>query len=113
MKVKSLSHVRLPATPWTVAYQAPLPMGFFQARVLEWGAIAFSENSVRPSLSLHSENHALVHQLAVKFRSLILKGWDAEESAYVNSHSWAELQTNHELQTKLETMMVSRGKATK
>ena len=28
VKVKSLSHVRLFATPWTAAYQAPLPMGF-------------------------------------------------------------------------------------
>ena len=28
MKVKSLSHVRLFATPWTVAYQAPSSMGF-------------------------------------------------------------------------------------
>ena len=28
MKVKSLSRVRLLATPWTAAYQAPLPMGF-------------------------------------------------------------------------------------
>ena len=27
-KVKSLSHVRLFTTPWTVAYQAPLSMGF-------------------------------------------------------------------------------------
>ena len=27
-KVKSLSHVRLFATPWTVAYQAPQSMGF-------------------------------------------------------------------------------------
>ena len=27
-KVKSLSHVRLFATPWTVALQAPLFMGF-------------------------------------------------------------------------------------
>ena len=27
-EVKSLSHVRLFATPWTVAYQAPLSMGF-------------------------------------------------------------------------------------
>ena len=27
VKVKSLSHVRLFATPWTVARQAPLPMG--------------------------------------------------------------------------------------
>ena len=28
MKVKSLSHVRLFATPWTIAYQAPPSMGF-------------------------------------------------------------------------------------
>ena len=28
MKVKSLSHVRLFATPWTAAYQAPPAMGF-------------------------------------------------------------------------------------
>ena len=28
MKVKSLSHVQLLVTPWTAAYQAPLPMGF-------------------------------------------------------------------------------------
>ena len=28
VKVKSLSHVWLLATPWTVAYQAPLSMGF-------------------------------------------------------------------------------------
>ena len=28
MKVKSLSHVQLLATPWTSAYQAPPSMGF-------------------------------------------------------------------------------------
>ena len=28
VKVKSLSHVRLLATPWTAVYQAPPPMGF-------------------------------------------------------------------------------------
>ena len=28
VKMKSLSRVRLFATPWTVAYQAPLSMGF-------------------------------------------------------------------------------------
>ena len=44
VKVKSLSRVRLLATPWTAAYQAPPSMGFFQARVLEWGAIAFSND---------------------------------------------------------------------
>ena len=30
VKVKSLSCVRLFATPWTAAYQAPPPMGFFR-----------------------------------------------------------------------------------
>ena len=39
VKVKSLSRVRLLATPWAAAYQAPPSMGF---SVLEWGAIAFS-----------------------------------------------------------------------
>ena len=43
VKVKSLSHVRLFATPWTVAYQATLSVhGIFQARVLEWVAISFT-----------------------------------------------------------------------
>ena len=42
VKVKSLSRVRLFATPLTEAYQAPLSMGFSRQKVLEWGAIAFS-----------------------------------------------------------------------
>ena len=47
-KGKSLSRVRLFATPWTVAYQAPLSMEFFQAVVLEWIAISFSKGSSQP-----------------------------------------------------------------
>ena len=39
VKVKSLSHVRLFANPWTAASQNPKIHGIFQARVLEWGAI--------------------------------------------------------------------------
>ena len=46
MKVKSENEVTqlclTLVTPWTAAYQAPPSMGFFQAKVLEWGAIAFS-----------------------------------------------------------------------
>ena len=48
VKVKSLSCVRLFATPQTVVYQASPSMGFFQARVLEWAAISFSRGSSRP-----------------------------------------------------------------
>ena len=38
-EVKSLSHVRLFATPWTVAYQAPPSMGF--SRQVYWSGLSF------------------------------------------------------------------------
>ena len=38
-KVKSLSHVQLFATPWAVAYQAPLSMGF--SRQQSWSGLPF------------------------------------------------------------------------
>ena len=39
VKVKSFSHVRLFATPWTVAYQAPLSMEF--SRQEYWSGLPF------------------------------------------------------------------------
>ena len=39
--MKSLSHVWLFATPWTVAHQAPWSMGF--SRLEYWGGLPFSE----------------------------------------------------------------------
>ena len=39
MKVKSLIHIRLFVTPWTVAYQAPLSMGF--SRQEYWSGLPF------------------------------------------------------------------------
>ena len=44
--MKSLSRARLLATPWTTAYQGSSVHGIFQARVLDWGAIAFSAGAV-------------------------------------------------------------------
>ena len=44
----SLSRVQHIATPWTVASQALLSMGFSQARILEWVAIFFSRESSQP-----------------------------------------------------------------
>ena len=38
-EVKSLSHVRLFVTPWTVAYQAPLSLGFFRQEY--WNGLPF------------------------------------------------------------------------
>ena len=39
VKVKSLSHVQLFATPWTIAYQAPPSMGF--SRQEYWSGLPF------------------------------------------------------------------------
>ena len=47
VKVKSLSRAWPSATPWTAAFQAPPSMGFSRPRVLEWDAIAISENRER------------------------------------------------------------------
>ena len=48
VKVKSLSRARLPATPWTAAYQAPLSLGF--SRQEYWSGVPL------PSLRyLHTE----------------------------------------------------------
>ena len=41
MKVKSLSRVRLLVTPWTASLPGSSVHVISQARVLEWGAIAF------------------------------------------------------------------------
>ena len=42
LSAQSVSRVQLFTTSWTVACQAPLSMGFFQAGTLEWVAISFS-----------------------------------------------------------------------
>ena len=47
-RVCMLNHVQLFGTPWTVAHLAPLSMGFFQARILEWVAISFPRGSSWP-----------------------------------------------------------------
>ena len=53
VRAQSLRHVWLFETPRTVAHQAPLSMGFSQARVLEWVASFFSRGSSRPRDQIH------------------------------------------------------------
>ena len=42
------SSVQFFVTPWTVARQAPLPMGVLQASILEWVVTSFSRGSSQP-----------------------------------------------------------------
>ena len=52
VKVKSLSHVRLFATPWTVAYQAPLSIGF--SRQQYWSGLPFPSPRDLPNPRIES-----------------------------------------------------------
>ena len=56
MKVKSLSRVRLLATPWTAAYQAPPSMGF--SRQEYWSGVPLPWANCPASLILfpHVQN---------------------------------------------------------
>ena len=50
VKVKSLSHVRLFATPWTIAYQAPLSVGFSRQRYWSGLPCPFPEDLPDPGI---------------------------------------------------------------
>ena len=57
VKVKSLSHVRLFATPWTVAYQAPLSMEFFGQEC--WSGLPFLSPGNLPDPGIEPESPTL------------------------------------------------------
>ena len=53
VKVKSLSRVRLFATPWTVGYQAPPSMGF--SRQESWSGLPFPSPGDLPNPGIKPE----------------------------------------------------------
>ena len=57
VKVKSLSHVRLFATPWTVAYQAPPSMGFSRQEC--WSGLPFPSPGDLPDPEIKAGSPAL------------------------------------------------------
>ena len=57
VKVKSLGRVRLFATPWTVAYQAPLSMGF--SRQYYWSGLPFPSPGDLPEPGIERLSPAL------------------------------------------------------
>ena len=76
VKVKSLSHVRLLATPWTGAYQAPPSMGF--SRQEYWSGVPL------PSPNAHSTMHAISGCVVVQSLSCVqffVTSWTAAGQA--------------------------------
>ena len=56
-EVKSLSHIRLFATPWTVAHQAPLSMGF--SRQEYWSGLPFPSPGDLPNPGIEPRSPTL------------------------------------------------------
>ena len=57
VKVKSLSRVRLFATPWTVAYQAPPSMGF--SRQEYWSGVPLPSPGDLPNPGIEPRSPAM------------------------------------------------------
>ena len=57
MKVKSLSHIQLFVTPWTVAYQVPQSMEF--SRQEYWSGLPFPSPGDLPNPGIESRSPAL------------------------------------------------------
>ena len=79
VKVKSLSHVRLFAIPWTVVYQTSLSMGF--SRQEYWSGVPFpspgdlpDQGSNRGLLHCRQKLYPLSHQRSPRHPYFSLKG---------------------------------------
>ena len=58
---QSLSHIRLFVTPWTVAHQAPVSMGF--SRQEYWSGLTFPSPGDLPSTGMEPASSALISNL--------------------------------------------------
>ena len=70
VKVKSLSHTQLLATPWTGAYQAPPSMGF--SRQEYWSGVPLPSPSMEAEVSIYSRIQPL------QGRRYLLEWWQYE-----------------------------------
>ena len=86
MKVKSLCLVRLLATPWTAAYQAPLSMGFYRREYwsglplpsLPWTARR-SKKSILKEISPQCSLEGLILKLKLQYFGHLLRRLDSLE----------------------------------
>ena len=86
-KVKSLSHVRLFATPWTVAYQASPSMGF--SRQEYWSELPFPSPGDLPDLGIEPGSPALYADALTSEPQLIKIHHFADKGLYSQSYGFS------------------------
>ena len=91
-EVKSLSHVRLFATPWTVTYQATLTLGFFRQEC--WSGLPFPSPGDLPDPGIEPASPALTGGFFIiepprETPALLLGGCNFKASAFTMLvHFW-------------------------
>ena len=83
-----LRHVRLCATPWTAALQAPLSMGIFQARILEWVALPSSRGSSQ------QRDRTQVCPIAGRFITSCYQGIYIYIYTYIHTYTYIYISTS-------------------
>ena len=83
VKVKSLSRVRFPVTPWTAAYQAPPSMGFFGQQYWSWVPLRFLFYSNK---YLQKNNAGLPR----KGEKTLIKWQSQKHTVWKTSHTYGE-----------------------
>ena len=83
VKEKSLSRVRLFATPWTVAYQAPPTMGF--SRQEYWSGVPFPSSGDLPNPGIEPRSPALQTD-ALPSESPVSQWTKPKYQQYIHTH---------------------------
>ena len=95
VKVKSLSRVRLLATPWTAAYQAPPSMGFSRQEYWSGVPLPSPKNMLILLFSFKSLSYTLIKpQWEICFCSLSHFLWDNELSFACSVPLWHTISSN-------------------
>ena len=74
--ISRFSHVQVSETPWTIAHQAPLSMGPFLARILEWVAVSSSRGSL-PDIGINPSSSVNVKVKSLSRVRLFAAPWTA------------------------------------
>ena len=89
VKVKLLSHVRLLATAWTAAHQAPLSMGF--SRQEYWSGVPLRLiNRICSCFSLYVYNNDIIQQGVMNSWSMKLQLWYWRNQYHTCLHVWLQ-----------------------
>ena len=73
VKVKSLSHIRLLATPWTATYQAPLSMGY--SRQEYWSGVPLSSLTLSKHIYIIIPESTSLETTNLNLQAQIEKQW--------------------------------------